>query len=72
MQLAFNQWVEGSNPSGSTNIMKRIIRKERVTPEQAARDKEVRKRVEKDLPELIARHEKRLKERAEKDNGELA
>jgi hypothetical protein len=43
--------------------MKRIVRKERVTSEQAARDKEVRKQVEKDLPELIARHEKRLRER---------
>jgi DNA-binding XRE family transcriptional regulator len=39
--------------------MKRIIRSQRLTPEEAAKYKAVREQVEQELPELIARHHAR-------------
>ena len=40
--------------------MKRIIRDRRLTPEQAAKYKAIREKVAAELPDLIARHHKRL------------
>lgn len=40
--------------------MKRIIRSQRLTPEEAAKYKAVRAQVEQELPDLIARHHARL------------
>jgi DNA-binding Xre family transcriptional regulator len=40
--------------------MKRIVRTQRLTPEQAAKYKTVREQVEQELPDLIARHHARL------------
>jgi ribosome-binding protein aMBF1 (putative translation factor) len=40
--------------------MKRITRKERLTPEQAAKYKKVREQVAGELPELISRHHERM------------
>jgi DNA-binding Xre family transcriptional regulator len=39
--------------------MKRIIRSQRLTPEEAAKYKAIREQVEQELPELIARHHAR-------------
>ena len=39
--------------------MKRIIRDQRLTPEEAAKYKAVREQVAQELPELIARHQER-------------
>ena len=38
----------------------RITRNRRLTPEEAAKYREVREQVEQELPELIARHDERL------------
>lgn len=40
--------------------MKRITRDRQLTPEEAARYKAIRDQVAEELPELIARHHKRL------------
>jgi DNA-binding XRE family transcriptional regulator len=40
--------------------MKRITRNRRLTPEEAARYKEVREQVAEELPELMARHHERM------------
>jgi len=40
--------------------MKRIIRDQRLTPEEAANYKAVRKQVAEELPDLIARHHERM------------
>ena len=40
--------------------MKRISRKRRLTPEEAAKYKEIREQVAEELPDLIARHHERL------------
>lgn len=40
--------------------LKRIVRTERLTPEEAAKYKTVREQVEQELPDLIARHHARL------------
>ena len=39
--------------------MKRIIRNRRLTPEEAATYRDVRKQIEAELPDLIARHHAR-------------
>ena len=39
--------------------MKRIIRDRRLTPEEAAKYRQVREQVEQELPELVARHHRR-------------
>ena len=38
----------------------RITRNRRLTPEEAAKYREVREQVEQELPELIARHDERM------------
>jgi DNA-binding XRE family transcriptional regulator len=45
--------------------MKRITRDRRLTPEEAAKYKEVREQVAEELPELIDRHHKRMAVRDE-------
>jgi len=40
--------------------MKRISRKRRLTPEEAAKYKEIREQVAEELPDLIARHHERM------------
>ncbi len=40
--------------------MKRITRDRRLTPEEAAKLKAIRKQVEDELPELVERHQERL------------
>jgi DNA-binding XRE family transcriptional regulator len=40
--------------------MKRVIRNRRLTPEEAARYKQVREQVAEELPDLIARHHERM------------
>jgi len=40
--------------------MKRIIRNRRLTPEEAAKYKAIRQQVAGELPDLIARHHKRM------------
>ena len=40
--------------------MKRIIRSRQLTPEEAAKYKAVREKIEQELPELIARHHARV------------
>ena len=40
--------------------MKRIVRSQRLTPEEAAKFKTIREQVEQELPDLIARHHARL------------
>lgn len=40
--------------------MKRITRKRRLTPEEAAKYKAIREQVAAELPELIARHHERM------------
>lgn len=40
--------------------MKRITRKERLGPEEAARLKKIRAQVAAELPELVARHQERM------------
>jgi DNA-binding XRE family transcriptional regulator len=40
--------------------MKRISRNRRLTPEEAAKYKAVREQIAEELPDLIARHQKRL------------
>jgi DNA-binding XRE family transcriptional regulator len=40
--------------------MKRIIRDRRLTPEEAAKYKNVREQVAQELPELIKRHQERM------------
>lgn len=40
--------------------MKRITRDRRLTPEEAAKYKTVREQVDRELPELIARHNERM------------
>jgi DNA-binding XRE family transcriptional regulator len=40
--------------------MKRIVRNRRLTPEEAAKYKEVREQVAKELPDLVARHHQRM------------
>lgn len=40
--------------------MKRIIRNQRLTPEEAAKYKAIREQVAEELPELIARHHERM------------
>lgn len=49
--------------------MKRIIRKEKVTDEEAARLDKIRAAIREELPELIKQHEKRLKERETKQKN---
>lgn len=39
--------------------MKRIIRKQHLTPEEAAKFKAIREQVAEELPDLIARHQQR-------------
>lgn len=41
-------------------MMKRITRKERLTPEEAAKIKAVRQQIADELPDLIARHNERI------------
>ena len=43
--------------------MKRIIRKERLASEEAAKKKAIREQVAKELPELVERHHKRMETR---------
>ena len=40
--------------------MRRVTRGRRVSPEEAAKYREVRKQVEEELPDLIARHQERM------------
>lgn len=40
--------------------MKRITRDRRLTPEETARYKEIRQQIAEELPDLIARHHKRV------------
>jgi ribosome-binding protein aMBF1 (putative translation factor) len=40
--------------------MKRIIRKRRLTPHEAAKYKAIREQVAEELPDLIARHHERM------------
>ncbi len=40
--------------------MKRITRKERLTPEEAARLKTIRENVAAELPDLVSRHQERM------------
>jgi DNA-binding XRE family transcriptional regulator len=40
--------------------LRRITRNRRLSPEEAAQYREVRERVEAELPELMARHDERL------------
>jgi ribosome-binding protein aMBF1 (putative translation factor) len=40
--------------------MKRIIRDRRLTPEEAAKYKTIRKQVQEELPDLVARHHERM------------
>lgn len=40
--------------------MKRIVRNRRLTPEEAAKYKLVREQIDKELPDLIARHHERM------------
>jgi DNA-binding XRE family transcriptional regulator len=40
--------------------MNRITRNRRLTPEEAAKYRKVRRRVDEELPELLARHESRM------------
>src|SRR5438552_9606090 len=40
--------------------MKRITRPQRLTPEEVAKDKEIREQVAEELPDLIARHHERM------------
>lgn len=40
--------------------MKRIVRGRRLTPEEAARYRQVREQVELELPELVERHNERV------------
>jgi DNA-binding Xre family transcriptional regulator len=40
--------------------MRRIIRDRKLTPEEAAKYGEVRKKIAEELPELIARHHERM------------
>src|SRR5437763_11174343 len=39
--------------------MRRIVRDRRLTPEEAAKYRQVREQVEAELPELVARHQER-------------
>ena len=39
--------------------LRRITRDSRLSPEEAAENREIRKQVTEELPELIARHEER-------------
>jgi hypothetical protein len=48
--------------------MKRITRKQWLTPEEAEKQEIIRAQIEAELPELIARHHERMKEREEKEN----
>jgi hypothetical protein len=41
--------------------MKRITRDRRLTPEEAAKYKVIREQVAEELPELVARHQERVK-----------
>jgi DNA-binding XRE family transcriptional regulator len=45
--------------------MKRIIRSRRLTPDEAAKHRAVRKQVGEELPELIARHRQRSASRGQ-------
>ena len=40
--------------------MKRVIRNRQLTPEEAAKYKEIREQVAEELPDLIARHHERM------------
>jgi hypothetical protein len=40
--------------------LRRITRDSRLSPEEAAENREIRKQVAEELPELIARHEERM------------
>jgi DNA-binding XRE family transcriptional regulator len=40
--------------------LRRVIRDSRLSPEEAAENREIRKQVAEELPELIARHEERM------------
>ena len=40
--------------------MKRITRKERLTPEEAAKYRAVREQIAQELPELVGRHQQRM------------
>ncbi len=40
--------------------VRRIVRDRRLTPEEAAKYREVREEVAKELPDLIARHQERM------------
>jgi hypothetical protein len=40
--------------------LRRITRDSRLSPEEAAENREIRERVAEELPELIARHEERM------------
>jgi DNA-binding XRE family transcriptional regulator len=43
-----------------TNLMIRITRNRRLTPEEAAKVRKVRQQVDEELPGLLARHESRM------------
>jgi membrane-bound ClpP family serine protease len=43
-----------------TMTLQRITRNRRLTPEEAAKHREVREQVAEELPELITRHDERL------------
>jgi hypothetical protein len=40
--------------------LRRITRDSRLSPEEAAENRKIRKQVAEELPELIARHEERM------------
>ncbi len=40
--------------------MKRVVRNRRLTPEEAAKYKEVRSQIAEELPDLVARHHERM------------
>jgi hypothetical protein len=63
------QWLTGTDPDAMLNFlrgseeataMKRILRTQRLTPDEAAKYKTIREQVEQELPDLIARHHARL------------
>ena len=40
--------------------MKRIVRNQRLTPEEAAKYKGIRKQIAEELPDLVSRHQERM------------
>jgi len=57
------------NETGVANRMKRIIRTERVIPEQAAADEQVIRQVEQDLPDLTRQYWEKFGERLKTPEG---